>query len=224
LRSWISLEEHSALVRLRKLPAVGPTLAALGKCVPKSSFDLGQSLDSSTIPDPGRTRTNHRDRLYKMYRDVCRLDLEIQSALRNEPAPRPILVLNQKSLTFHGKKKAISGLGSNESACLWILAERTGVYVPRQTIIRDAGLDMTPRELEPIMARLRAALRSLQRRSREARGHHSRSCVISGLQKRGFPYRPFCLELDPGLVQVAEPLSWPSASKSAKESKISHRS
>jgi hypothetical protein len=207
LRSWISLRDRPAKARLNRLHALGPMLTALdGRPFPKRLIDLAKSIDAAATHRKLAIGAGDRSRLYQRYRDVCRLDLEIQHAFRGQPSPRPILTLHRNTLIFGGKRMSLANMGKTESACLWVLAERPGIQVPRQEIIEEAALAVTVRELGQIMTRVRNALRSLAKSSghRESNDHPvAATCLIGGLRKLGFPFRPFCLELDPGLVRLS---------------------
>src|SRR5262249_37301266 len=94
-------------------------------------------------------------RISDRYLAVSRLDAQLRSALRDQPAPEPLLVLDRESITFLGEQRPFAAYPETEMAILWVLAERARTPVPRQ-IIRGEGRIQTPEhQFAPLLTRLR---------------------------------------------------------------------
>ena len=81
-----------------------------------------------------------------------------------------------------------------------MLAEKPGIRIDRKTIIAQAHLKMEPKDVTYTLRRVRAALVRLAKASQNP--PDSKRVWISGLAKQGFPFRPFWLEVEAGLVQI----------------------
>jgi hypothetical protein len=134
--------------------------------------------------------------------------------LRNELAPKPLLVLTKDSLEFFGERLDLTGHPEGQIACLWVLAENANLSVPRKDLIDQANL--TLKSLKPIISRLRKQiLRPLIERYRlREPGSPLPSeddAFILSRKKRSSSHLwgSYMLQLDPARVKVVgERPSW----------------
>src|SRR5262249_50575146 len=136
---------------------------------------------------PSAKRLKTRPDLATCYRAVCRKALEVHSALMHIDPPEYDLVLNPRELIVRGQSLPMKSLDGDLVACLTVLAEKPGIRIDRKTIIAEAHLQMEPADLLHTIRRVRAALAGLARDSQKPLD--SKRAWISGLAKRGFPFR-----------------------------------
>jgi hypothetical protein len=144
------------------------------------------------------------------YTLVSALDTGLQAVLRRQAPLEPLLILDRTTIVFYGKSRPINTLSEGEVACLWVLAERPRVLIPRSQIIREGKIDTESENLQFFVYRVRnKILKPLvkeycqQQRCSLPRGYiHG---FIKGKKAIGPRIGPYMLDLDPALVRIAGP-------------------
>jgi hypothetical protein len=159
-------------------------------------------------PSTGRGHTN-------LHLEFARVDQKVQYALQEQIAPEPLLVLSREKLVLFGETLKLAGHSEDKIACLWILAEKAGAPVLRNTILEEGKICVGSKanSLKSIVHRLRTdILRPLIERYRRRQGGSplpgEKLAFIIGRdkKKRGtYQWGIYMLQLDPSRVRVIPP-------------------
>jgi hypothetical protein len=182
----------------------------------KYSFLKDVARIAEEVRRPGRRgrRLSGHDRISRWYLEFSRLGLQVQSALKGQQAPEPLLVIDQDRLLLLGETQDLAGHSEDQIAVLWLLAENAERPVARQTILHEGNIvvDRKASSLRSIVSRLRKdLLRPLIARSRSRKGGDplpgERMAFILGRDKRRASHQwgAYTLTLDAARVQVVGP-------------------
>jgi hypothetical protein len=175
--------------------------------------DVARLAEEFRRPEGSGPRLSGPDRIRKWYGEFSRLDLQVQSALKGQQAPEPLLVIDRDRLMLLGETQDLAGRSEDQIAVLWVLAENAERPVARKTILEEGNIVLgKASSLKSIVSRLRTdLLRPLITRSRSRKGGDplpgERKAFILGRDKRQASHQwgSYTLTLDAARVQVVGP-------------------
>jgi hypothetical protein len=145
--------------------------------------DVARIAEKVRGPEKSGRRIPDHDRVSKWYLEFSRLDLQVQSALKEQQVPEPLLEIDRDRLMLLGETRDLAGRSEDQIAVLWVLAENAERPVARRTILEEGKIVVgKASSLKSIVSRLRKdLLRPLIERSRSRKGGRAGALqVIAG--------------------------------------------
>jgi hypothetical protein len=211
LRLQPEIDRDGMARAVQDLPDLVTELCRTREC--RCLQDVARIAEEVRRPERSGRLISGYDRIRRWYLEFSRLDLQVQSALKEQQAPEPLLVIDRDRLMLLGETQDLAGRSEDQIAVLWLLAEHAERPVARQTILEEGNIVLgKASSLKSIVSRLRTdLLRPLITRSRSRKGGDplpgERKAFILGRDKRRASHQWGCymLTLDAARVRVVGP-------------------